>query len=64
MEVITFRNGARQEVAVQVWIVCARMLLIATFFRNVDLPEALEPVTRVPPVAMILFATGFLISGW
>ena len=36
MEVITFRNGARQEVAVQVWIVCARMLVDRhIFFRNI-----------------------------
>ena len=36
---------------------------IVDYKGNVDLPEALEPVTRVPPVAVILFATGFLIRG-
>ena len=31
-------------------IVCARILLIAIVFKNVDLPEALEPVRRTFPL--------------
>ena len=44
-------------------IVCARILLMATFLRKVDLPEALDPVISVPPSAVMLLATGCEISG-
>ena len=57
-KVIWLKNGIWQDDAVQVWIVCARMPLIATFLRKVDLPEALEPVISVPPSAVMLLATG------
>ena len=45
-------------------IVCARILLIAIVFKNVDLPEALEPVRRTFPLVVIELHTGLSISGW
>ena len=44
-------------------IVCARILLIAIVFKNVDLPDALEPVSRTLPLVDIELHTGLSISG-
>ena len=44
-------------------IVCARILLIAIVFKNVDLPDALEPVRRTFPLVVIELHTGLSISG-
>ena len=44
-------------------IVCARILLIAIVFKNVDLPEALEPVRRTFHLVVIELHTGLSISG-
>ena len=35
----------------------------AMFFINVDFPDAFEPVSRIPPSAYRLFATGCVRSG-
>ena len=52
-----------QESAIQVSIVWARIALTATVFKNVDFPEALEPVSRTPRSAVMEFFTGSGISG-
>jgi hypothetical protein len=39
------------------------MAFIATVLINVDLPEAFEPVRRTDFSTLILFFTGFAISG-
>ena len=47
----------------QVSMVCARMALTATVFKNVDLPEAFDPVSRTPRSAVMEFFTGSEING-
>ena len=64
MEVITRARRRRKDVAQQMPSVCASMALTATAFRNVDLPEALEPVTSVFFAHAQPLGTGWLTSGW
>ena len=44
MEVIILPCGILKLLAMQVFIFCARMVLIVIAFIKVDLPDALEPV--------------------
>lgn len=57
------KNRILYESASTVFIVCANMAFIATVLINVDLPEAFEPVRRTDFSTLILFFTGFAISG-
>ncbi len=59
MEENTLRNGAFHSSAGTVIILCARIWEIAVLFRNVDFPDALEPVIRFPPETVKLFGTAF-----
>ena len=47
-----------------VWIDWARIVFMAQVLRNVDLPEALDPVKRTPSFASMVLATAPSIRGW
>ena len=56
--------GPRDEAAGTVCRDCARTAASAAALRNVDLPEALEPVRRTGASTDILFGTGVSSRGW
>ena len=64
MDVNTAPRRSRNERAKHVSSVRARMQLTATALRNVDLPDAFEPVKSAPRTNDALFGTGSSRSGW
>ena len=47
-----------------VHMLCAKIALMATVFKNVDFPEAFEPVSSIGPVVSMSFGTAYSKSGW
>ena len=54
IDVMVFTIAQEYSVAIQVSMLWASMAFIATVFKKVDLPEALEPVSKTPPSAAML----------
>jgi len=55
--------GATYSDDVLVYILCDKTALIAIVLKNVDFPEAFEPVSIILFLVSSELATGFLING-